>query len=121
MNLFYEWDKNESKEENDIPLVDFPSNLQQTIKSIKDYAVNGNRLLIEAQAFDEIELVEAILTACGFVEKSFITAIIDCISQTRSNYEELQDDCERYKSCMADYESTIEELLEKIKTLEAKG
>lgn len=97
MELFYK--RPEEKEsptlnETYVELVDSPKNLQQIIKSIKDYAVNGNRLLISAQAFDEIELVEAILTACGFVEKSFIDAIIDCLSQTRSDYEKLQGDFE---------------------------
>lgn len=120
MNLFFQ-KKSQTPNETYIELIDSPKNLQQMIESIKNYAINGNRLLIEAQAFDEIELVEAILNACGFVEKSFINAIIDCISQTRSDYHELQDDCERYKSLIDDYETTNNELIEKIKTLEAKG
>lgn len=93
MHLFYQRQL-EKENKTCIPIIDSPSNLQQMIKSIKDYAKNGNRLLISAQAFDEIELVEAILTACGFVEKSFIDAIIDCLSQTRSDYEKLQGDFE---------------------------
>lgn len=114
MDLFFQKESH-TPNETYVELVDSPKNLQQMIESIKNYAINGNRLLIEAQAFDEIELVEAILNACGFVEKHFIDAIVDCFSQTRSDYHELQDDIERYKSLIADYESTIKELIEKNK------
>lgn len=114
MDLFFQR-QSQTPNETYIELVDSPKNLQQMIESIKNYAINGNRLLVEAQAFDEIELVEAILNACGFVEKSFITAIVDCLYQTRSDYHELQDDCERYKSLIDDYKTTLDELITPLK------